>query len=87
MRDPERRCDAAELLARTFAQDVHLGRDRAVLQLRASDPDAVARALLDLSRAGVAVSEFAFGQPTLDEVFLTLTGHGADPDAPVEEVA
>ncbi len=87
VRDPERRCDAAELLARTFAQDVHLGRDRAVLQLRASDPDAVARALLDLSRAGVAVCEFAFGQPTLDEVFLTLTGHGADPDAPVEEVA
>jgi ABC-2 type transport system ATP-binding protein len=32
-------------------------------------------ALTALARAGIAVGEFSLGQPSLDEVFLTLTGH------------
>ena len=37
-----------------------------------------------LEQAGVAVSELALRRPTLDDVFLTLTGHGAE-DAPEED--
>ena len=37
-----------------------------------------------LEDAGVAVSELALRRPTLDDVFLTLTGHGAE-DAPEED--
>ncbi len=37
-----------------------------------------------LSHAGVALDEFSLGQPSLDEVFLTLTGHPAES---TEEVA
>ncbi|MCU1379306.1 MAG: caunorubicin/doxorubicin resistance ATP-binding protein, partial [Acidimicrobiales bacterium] len=37
-----------------------------------------ARALTDLSAAGIAVAELSLGQPSLDEVFLTLTGHPTD---------
>ena len=33
-----------------------------------------------LARAGVAVTNFAVGQPSLDEVFLALTGRPADDD-------
>ncbi len=33
----------------------------------------VATALVELTRSGIAVGEFALGQPSLDEVFLTLT--------------
>jgi ABC-2 type transport system ATP-binding protein len=33
-------------------------------------------ALGRLSEEGIAVTDFAFGQPSLDEVFLALTGHG-----------
>jgi ABC-2 type transport system ATP-binding protein len=33
------------------------------------------------------VTEFALGQPSLDEVFLQLTGHPAEEDVPEEEVA
>ena len=36
-----------------------------------------ARALGGLSRSGIAVADFALGQPTLDEVFLSLTGSRA----------
>ena len=35
-------------------------------------------ALAELSRAGIAVSDFALGQPSLDEVFLALTGQPAE---------
>ena len=39
----------------------------------------VGRALSELARSGIGVSDFAFGQPSLDEVFLALTGRPADP--------
>jgi hypothetical protein len=35
--------------------------------------------------ADIAVNEFAVGQPTLDEVFLALTGHRVDRSAGQEE--
>jgi ABC-2 type transport system ATP-binding protein len=41
----------------------------------------VAQALADLSRAQVTVVEFTLGQPSLDEVFLALTGRPAAGDA------
>ena len=40
-----------------------------------SAADQAARALTELSRAGVTVDNFSLGQPSLDEVFLALTGH------------
>jgi ABC-2 type transport system ATP-binding protein len=36
-----------------------------------------ARALAELTRAGIIVDNFSLGQPSLDEVFLALTGHEA----------
>ena len=36
-----------------------------------------AAALGALSAAGVRVASFSLGQPSLDEVFFALTGHGA----------
>ena len=35
----------------------------------------------DLTRSGVRIADFSLGQPSLDEVFLALTGHPADEDA------
>lgn len=34
-----------------------------------------ARALAELARGGIVVDNFSLGQPSLDEVFLALTGH------------
>jgi ABC-2 type transport system ATP-binding protein len=47
----------------------------------------VANALVALSHAGLAVTEFALGQPSLDEVFLALTGHPAEPTETSDEEA
>jgi ABC-2 type transport system ATP-binding protein len=32
----------------------------------------------ELTRSGVRIADFSLGQPSLDEVFLALTGHPAE---------
>jgi ABC-2 type transport system ATP-binding protein len=44
-------------------------------------------ALAELPRVGIAVTDFSLGQPSLDEVFLALTGHPAEQQTNQEEEA
>ncbi|MEV7229064.1 ATP-binding cassette domain-containing protein [Polymorphospora sp. NPDC051019] len=44
-----------------------------------ADPGTVTDLLNDLRRNGLRLSELSVQKPTLDEVFLTLTGHAAEP--------
>jgi ABC-2 type transport system ATP-binding protein len=86
--DPAQRASAERLLGHALGVPVHPEADPAALSARVTDPDRVVGALAELSRAGIAVADFALGQPSLDEVFLALTGHptGAD-DTPKEDAA
>ena len=46
-------------------------------------------AVTELAAAGVRIADFSVGQPSLDEVFLALTGHpaeDADGSDDIEEV-
>jgi ABC-2 type transport system ATP-binding protein len=43
-----------------------------------ADPDRAAAAVGRLSASGVRIADFSVNQPTLDEVFLALTGRPAD---------
>jgi ABC-2 type transport system ATP-binding protein len=81
LRDAERRPQVQRVLAHVLGVPVKLESDSAALSARTSDPERVGRALAELARSDVEVSEFALGQPTLDEVFLALTGR-----APVDHV-
>jgi ABC-2 type transport system ATP-binding protein len=92
--DPAQRPEAERVLAETLAVPVHLETDSAALSARVSAAPAVqatgervAHALAELSRVGVTVANFALGQPSLDEVFLALTGHPTTNHAPIEENA
>jgi ABC-2 type transport system ATP-binding protein len=87
LHDPGQRPQAGRVLSQALAVAAHLEPDPAALSARASDPERVADALGEPSRAGVAVAEFALGQPSLDEVFLTLTGRPAEDDAATEDDA
>jgi ABC-2 type transport system ATP-binding protein len=80
VRRPEQREDAARLLERLLGVPVRREGDPAALSARVFDPDRVAHALGELSRDGVNVTHFSLGRPSLDEVFLALTGHPAEPD-------
>ena len=84
---PEQRAEAERILTDVLDEPVVLAGDPSALSVRAPDHERVADALSALTRAGVVVTEFALGQPSLDEVFLQLTGRPADETAPTEEVA
>ena len=78
--DSEQRPAAAELLERELGS-VNLERDPAALSAPCADADRGAEAVAELSRSGVRVADFSLAQPTLDEVFLALTGHRAESDS------
>ena len=78
--DPESRAEAADLLARVVGRDVELEADPAALSVRVDHADAASEAIAELSRADVGLASFALSQPSLDEVFLALTGHAATDD-------
>jgi ABC-2 type transport system ATP-binding protein len=80
LRDPEDRPEAERVLSQALGVQVRIESDPAALSARISDPERVAHALAELSRAGVAVTDLALGQPSLDEVFLALTGRPAEDD-------
>jgi ABC-2 type transport system ATP-binding protein len=86
LREAGDRPEARRLLTHLLDANVRAGSDPRTLSARVSDPDAVPGALAELSRAGVSVTEFELGQPSLDEVFLALTRQAAD-DHAVDEVA
>ena len=73
--DPERRPEAERVLARALGTEVHLEPDPSALSVSCADADLAAEAVGELTRAGVEVANFSLGQPSLDEVFLALTGH------------
>jgi ABC-2 type transport system ATP-binding protein len=76
--DVEQRAVAEGLLTAALHAPVRRETDAAVLTASVSDPQRVAHALAELAHAGVEVVSFALGQPSLDEVFLTLTGRPAE---------
>ena len=76
--EPGQRARAAEVLQSVLGTQVQLDSEPSSLSARTSDPERVGLALTELSRAGLGVTDFALGQPSLDEVFLALTGHPAE---------
>jgi len=82
--DPSQRPQASHTLARLLEVPVRDEADPAVLTATVTaaaqgrpPSDQAAAALAELGRAGITVGEFALGQPSLDEVFMTLTSQPA----------
>ncbi len=79
--DPGQRDQAQALLATALGTPAHPDGDPASLRAQIpsddlGEPTGIAVQALDrLTRAGIAVSDFSYGQPSLDEVFLALTGN------------
>jgi ABC-2 type transport system ATP-binding protein len=83
--DPTQRPDAERVLTREL-DVVHLEPDPAALSAPCANADRGAQAVAELSRSGIGIANFSLGQPSLDEVFLALTGHPAE-EEPTEEEA
>jgi ABC-2 type transport system ATP-binding protein len=57
------------------------GTEPAELAARLERPAQAAEILAALAAGGIDVEQFAVGNPSLDEVFLALTGHPAEETA------
>jgi ABC-2 type transport system ATP-binding protein len=75
--DPEQRPEAERLLTAELGT-VHLEPDPTALTAPCGDADRAAEAVAELARSDVRIAGFSLGQPSLDEVFLALTGHPAE---------
>ncbi len=84
--DSDQRPEAERVLAHELGT-VHLEADPAALSASCADADRAAEAVAALSRSDVRVAGFSLGQPSLDEVFLALTGHPAEEDADAAAIA
>jgi ABC-2 type transport system ATP-binding protein len=80
LRDAATRPEAERVLAEALNTTIHLEADPVALTARITgagpggEADQAARALSRLAAAGIVVDDFSLGQPSLDEVFLALTG-------------
>ncbi|GHB53607.1 ATP-binding cassette domain-containing protein [Streptomyces umbrinus] len=82
LRDAHQRPDAERLLRQALDADVQLEPDPVALTARVGNgssngsgaAEKASRALAELAHAGITVDNFSLGQPSLDEVFLALTG-------------
>ena len=81
---PEQRPEAERILDGALGT-VNLEADPAALSVQCAEADRGAEAVAELTRSGVHVADFSLGQPSLDEVFLALTGHAAEEPDEVEE--
>ena len=78
--NPELRQEAISLLSPTVEVPVYPENDPSEFSARISEPERVAEIIGELTRSNIQVVSFSFSQPSLDEVFLTLTGHKAESD-------
>jgi len=83
--DPDQRPEAADRLGRELGA-VNLEPDPAAISVGCADADRGAEAVAELSRRGIGIADFSLGQPSLDEVFMALTGHPAEEQTPEDEL-
>ena len=87
---PSQRDRARQILTRLLGVPVHTEADPATLTARlpgVTGSEAVAWAVSELAWEGIPVPSFALGQPSLDEVFLALTGHPVQDPGAKEDAA
>ncbi len=79
---------AAELiLAQTLGTAAQPEPDPAVLSAQMAVAEQLPGVIAALNGAGIALTEFALEQPSLDDVFLALTGQPTSKDSPGKETA
>ena len=88
LKDPDDLQRALGILERIDGGAGPAHHDAQQISIPVSDADGLALAVQRLKRARVAVTSLALRQPSLDEVFLALTGHttGNEPSEPSEPV-
>ena len=85
LRDPDDFPVAVEALKSVATAAIHPDRDAHVLRIPVRSSEQVAEVVRHLDCAGVEFSGLALHEPTLDDVFLALTGRPAERPTPEDE--
>ena len=84
---PDRLGEAREVLARFGVGDVQVDEASRTLAVQvAGGTPVLTQALLTLEQRGIALTDAGLRRPTLDDVFLTLTGRVAEPSPEPDDV-
>jgi ABC-2 type transport system ATP-binding protein len=85
--DRDRVADAAEAIARIGEGEPHVDKETGVINVGVGGrgSDALIEAVRGLDSAGVQTQGLALRRPSLDDVFMALTGHVAEEDGQPEE--
>ena len=70
----EQRAVAERIVGQTLGVATQLETDPAAFSAQVNDPEQLTPVFTSLSQAKIPLAEFSLGQPSLDEVFLSLTG-------------
>ena len=73
--DPDHLAEATATLRRVLGEEPVLTPEAGALNVPLRDADQAAEALIALRERAISIETVTVAQPTLDEVFLTLTGH------------
>ena len=65
---------AAQVIIRNVLGEVHDGAEDNEIAAKVTHDDLVPQALAQLAAGGIGIAEFAVAQPSLDDVFLAITG-------------
>ena len=76
--DLAQRADAERVLVAALDAAVHSDADPLTISAACADAGRAARAVAGLEAAGIGLADFSVVQPSLDDVFLALTGHTAE---------
>ena len=84
--DPDRIAEAAEAVAAlSVGEDPHIDPGEREIRLTVADPGASSQAIRRLDERRLGLVSVELQQPSLDDVFLTLTGHPAEESADSHE--
>jgi ABC-2 type transport system ATP-binding protein len=75
--DAGQRRRAERVLHDALGLEIQPAADPRVVSAAVADPKRAAAAVARVSSEGIAIADFALGRPSLDEVFLALTGRVA----------
>ena len=73
--DPERLAAAAEIVQRVLGEEPVLTPEAGGMNVALEVADQAADALIALRQSGIGIASVSVAKPSLDEVFLALTGH------------
>jgi oleandomycin transport system ATP-binding protein len=82
--DRARTSEVAEVVARVTAARPEVDDDTGLVTAPLDDPATLTAVVRGLDQASIVASELALRRPSLDEVFLSLTGHHAESDGSTE---